>query len=627
MLHSVVRSSNRVVFAVALFCTLFFAKLWVVENYGSDVPNWDQWDAEGVNLLLPWSQGKLHVLDLFAPHNEHRVVLTKLVALGVVLVNGQWDARIQIFVNSALHSALAVALWFWVRPLLLQRWQRLLWALALVATFALPHAWQNTLGGFHSQQYFLLGLSFIGIDRCLRCRALTAGWWLGILCLILVLFSMASGPAAAGMVFVSLLVLEGAPWRAARRHAITLIACLIVMAAGIALHVEFTAHEPLRAHSFAEFGWTLWRSLQWPVTSFTPFGALTYLPWLILAVRVLWIQSRPEFDPRERVIVAIGGWVIVQFLAAAYARGAGGLWPASRYFDTNTAGLLVNLAAGMVLLNRSNLGHRARLGAVVAIGAWTLAIGHGLYGHARGLFTYDLIEVGKWYKRSTTHARLYLATQDASWLKEGEIPYPSVELFIERTAHPELRHLLPASVRAAMPLAEDRSTGFQSPGASPETPDLLLAPTWGSFDRIRGADGTGEWRSAVQPRPEFGYLVFETSGDLGRERTRLELWSADMTRRLGHVRPSKTVPNQWRAAYVAAPNEPFRVVARDEDPKGWLAFSAPIGMASGSYWCWRLASHAPLLTWISAGFLLITLPAVTRAGAADEGEKASLSTP
>ena len=179
MLQSVARSSHRVVFALALFCTLFFAKVWVVENYGSDVPNWDQWDAEGVNLLLPWSQGKLHFLDLFAPHNEHRVALTKLVALGLVLVNGQWDARIQIFLNSALHSALAVTLWFWIRPLLLQRWQRILWALALLATFALPHAWQNTLGGFHSQQYFLLGLSFIGIDRCLRCRALTAGWWLG----------------------------------------------------------------------------------------------------------------------------------------------------------------------------------------------------------------------------------------------------------------------------------------------------------------------------------------------------------------------------------------------------------------------------------------------------------------
>jgi hypothetical protein len=79
-----------------------------------------------------------------------------------------------------------------------------------------------------------------------------------------------------------------------------------------------------------------------------------------------------------------------------------------------------------------------------------------------------------------------------------------------------------------------------------------------------------------------------------------------MTRQLGRIRPSKSVPNQWRAAYVAAPHEPFRVVARDADPKGWLAFSAPIGMASGSYWCWRLASHAPLLTWISAGLLLVT---------------------
>lgn len=612
VLKSVARSSPRVVFALALFFTLFFAKLWVVEKYGSDVPNWDQWDAEGVNLLVPWYQGTLHFADLFKPHNEHRVVLTKLVALAIVLADGQWDARIQIFFNSALHSALAVTLWFWFLPLLVKRWQRILWLVALLATFAPPHAWQNTLGGFHSQQYFLLGFSFIGIDRCLRCRPLSGGWWLGVVCLALVLFSMASGPAAAGMVFASLLVLFGAPWRSARQHVITLAACAVIMAVGISLHVEFSGHEPLKAHTLAEFGWTLWRSLQWPVTSFTPFGALTYLPWIVLSFRVLIIQSRPDFDPKERVIVAIGGWVILQFLAAAYARGAGGLWPASRYFDTNTAGLLVNLGALVVLLNRLKATPPVRAGATLVFAAWTLAVGHGLYKHAYGLFTFDLVEMGKWYKRSTTHARLYFGTDDPVWLKEGEIPYPSVELFIERAAYPELRRLLPATVRASLPLIADHNTGFQRGGGSPATADLIYAPTWGSYSSSDGVHSTGEWRSAVLPPPEFGYLVFETVGNLSQGKVALELWSADMTRRLETVRPTKSVPDQWRAAYVRAPQENFRVVARDSDSDGWMAFSAPVGMATGSYWSWRLASQAKLLGWISAGLLLAAAPFVTQ---------------
>jgi hypothetical protein len=31
-------------------------------------------------------------------------------------------------------------------------------------------------------------------------------------------------------------------------------------------------------------------------------------------------------------------------------------------------------------------------------------------------------------------------------------------------------------------------------------------------------------------------------------------------------------------------------------------------MSAGSYWVWRLAAHAPLLTWISGALLFLILP-------------------
>ena len=99
--------------ACCLFALILGAKLWVVDRFGSDIPNWDQWDAEGTNLFLPYFQHHLDFIDLFKPHNEHRIFFTKALNLGLLLAGGQWDARVQCVANAALHSAFAVMIFLW----------------------------------------------------------------------------------------------------------------------------------------------------------------------------------------------------------------------------------------------------------------------------------------------------------------------------------------------------------------------------------------------------------------------------------------------------------------------------------------------------------------------------------
>src|SRR5688572_12062879 len=91
-------------------------------HYGSPMPDWDQWDAEGRNLLIPWVDDDQFVEKLFLPHNEHRVVLTKLQNLGLTLMNGQWDSRLEAVTNALLHAALAVAFWILARRSTASRW-------------------------------------------------------------------------------------------------------------------------------------------------------------------------------------------------------------------------------------------------------------------------------------------------------------------------------------------------------------------------------------------------------------------------------------------------------------------------------------------------------------------------
>ena len=109
----------------------------VINQFGTDLPQWDQWDAEGLHLLVPWFQHRFTLGELFLAHNEHRVVLTKLLNLGLTLANGQWDQRLEAVVNAALPGLVAVALYVFATRRLAGKWHAPLF-LVLAAGFGLP---------------------------------------------------------------------------------------------------------------------------------------------------------------------------------------------------------------------------------------------------------------------------------------------------------------------------------------------------------------------------------------------------------------------------------------------------------------------------------------------------------
>src|SRR3954469_5275124 len=95
---------------VALVFTLFGAKVYFVQNFGSVVPYWDQWDAEADLLYKSYLNSDLTVPRFFSSHNEHRVVMTRALALAMFELNGGWDPILQMIVNAALHVVAIVLL-------------------------------------------------------------------------------------------------------------------------------------------------------------------------------------------------------------------------------------------------------------------------------------------------------------------------------------------------------------------------------------------------------------------------------------------------------------------------------------------------------------------------------------
>jgi hypothetical protein len=651
------KKSLNAALAACLFLLIVGAKWATFDRFGSPMPDWDQWDAEAVHLFIPWFENDTFITHLFTPHNEHRVVLTKLQNLALVLINGQWDSRLEAITNAMLHAALAVAFWHFARHWLkrpkevvgpssvppldagetLPGLEAFLFIVAF-ALFGLPLAWQNILGGFHSQQYWLLGLSFAAIVTLPFAPTWSARWWIGALSAVLALGSMGSGFLAAAVVLALLL------WRVAcgetKLRAVwpSLVLCGGLIAAGLLTRVEVYYHQQLKAKTAHDFIFSILRSAEWPLRDHDWAGIILWLPWLLVAWQVvqgrtgfrpLWArsQTRPTLEPTVSVIdqalnayaaqaiVALGGWVLVQLIATAYARGAGADYPASRYMDTLSFGAMLNAVALGWLLAAITPQRRIRFAYYALALAWITTLGIGLRDILERNLRYELPDAKKYYAKAEGNMRRYLATNDPKQLASPDIPFPSAEGLIERLAHPSLRALMPLPIRApiaVLPAAGEtafvkndaRIADPNHPprdGLSPATPPLDAAPTFGSFTRD-GAAATGNWKSAPIAASRFGWLKFETAGqpDAPNAAVSLALHDAETDAFLKEVCPTKLPGDSWRAAYVRTPMQPFVIVAKDRSPNRWLAFSAPVEMGTASYWAWQAAKNGMLLVYFAA---------------------------
>src|SRR5262249_25518942 len=202
-----------------------------------------------------------------------------LLGLGLLLLNGQWDARFQCVVNAALHATVAVIVLFFTHRFIARRWHAPLFALVALG-FGLPLAWQNILGGFHSQQILLVGFSLAAVTLLIIPEIYTWSWWTGAIFAGAALLNMGSGLLAV-VVVVPLYLLRAVQERKMTRSCgFALCMCVLVMAAGMALRVTAPYHEPLKAHGLADFALAAVHNLQWPLHRAPWFAAISFAPWI-----------------------------------------------------------------------------------------------------------------------------------------------------------------------------------------------------------------------------------------------------------------------------------------------------------------------------------------------------------
>lgn len=434
-------------FFLGLFALLLAAKLALIAHFGNATPFWDQWTGLAKPLFIPALEHRLNAGLLFETANEHRIVLTRLLTLGLLKLNGLWDPKLEMVAQAFLHSACIVFLIALCARHLSSPRARLLFTAFALALFLIPFGWENTLWGLQSLFYFVLLWGVLGIACCWQHPTLSPRWWLGVFFFGLGLISIAGGllaPAAAA-VLMALRAIQDRPNRARHLGGFVVLAALVV--AGFLLAGHAPHHDVLKARDLAHFTTTLLKVAAWPVKIAT-FAPLFQAPLLLL---VLWaLRTRRAASDPAWLLITLGLWGAAQSAAIAYARAEG--FGASRYADHFTVTLAIGFACLLYL--RASVSDRFRRPVLILGLVWIAVVG-GCIIEASAVRLPERIQ--RKHAESLiqeANVRAYLATGDITVLQNKprlHVPYPDVTELASLLDHPTLRAVLPTELEPDYP--------------------------------------------------------------------------------------------------------------------------------------------------------------------------------
>ncbi|RYY52114.1 MAG: hypothetical protein EOO05_22320, partial [Chitinophagaceae bacterium] len=306
---------NRYLRYLVFFVLFFGVKLWLVRQFGNPIPFWDQWDGEAGNLYKPYLDGTLGAGNLFAPHNEHRIFTTRIVALALLAINKSWNPLLQMVFNAGVH---ALVLMYCIRLLEKVTGRKSLPALLAFTfvVFAVPYAWENSLAGFQLQFYLVFFFSVATLWHTISYQPFTGKWWTGIFLGVLAFLSLASGifviAAAAGIGLLQ--YITGTDRNRKRLLSVGLL--LLMFAIGAWLTPALPHHVEFKAKNLTQFLGAMSGTLSWPMKNSILSVVVRNAPALVFLF-LFFRKKRPAGD-RRWFIAGMIAWMLCQSVSIAY---------------------------------------------------------------------------------------------------------------------------------------------------------------------------------------------------------------------------------------------------------------------------------------------------------------------
>ena len=261
------------------FLTVFGAMLWTIHSFGTSLPYNDEWGAEGSWLYRYYENGSLGISEIFAPHNGHRIVLTRLAALFFYVINGGWDPQLQMILSAFLHATICTLL---IRIVLLDNREpsRVLFIAYTVALFAVPFSWISITVAFQTQFYFMIFFAVLGLYLFSSSR-----YFSGYLCSALSMLSMTPGGFVLLAYSCTSAVRAISSQQISRNQAVhCLTALLLFILYVLTLHEEPAARVYYAQH-ISGFVISFLVTINWPHGPGSGVGIFIYFPLFIYVIR------------------------------------------------------------------------------------------------------------------------------------------------------------------------------------------------------------------------------------------------------------------------------------------------------------------------------------------------------
>jgi hypothetical protein len=423
----------------------FGCRLCVAEGFVSWSPYLDQWHAEIGGVAVPLAHGTLGLGDLVAGNNEHRVILTRAVALGIIMIDGSWDNRVLVVVNYLLESA-AIA---WVCVL---SWGSAGWARGSIIAAAafLPMLlvcdWETVVSSNQMQFVFMAVGSVVGLSLAHDYSLRSWGSWAALACAVLMLASMASGFLTALSLAASGLIVAHAGRRGVRTVAGFCAVCAGIGAVGWLTRVEFTALYPIYAKGVGSWMKAFLMYAAWPLPPNLLGFSLLWAPWGALLAYTLW---KRRVERLATFGIGLGIWALLQSCALGWARAGFLGLVSSRYTEFLGWGFVANAACAAVGIGCLDARRVSRVVPWTAIVLWLAAVGGTEAWRSHAIYRPFLEVFREQTREHEQRLGTFMRTMDPSAIEGVEfprIPYAASQM-LPILRDPLVQPLFPAPLR------------------------------------------------------------------------------------------------------------------------------------------------------------------------------------
>ena len=553
--------------------TVALGRSFLIAEFASPVPWWDQWGAEWRTLLRPILLGEYSLTSLLDAHNEHRIIFTRLQAWAIFAASGNWNPILEMLFNSVLVGMCTASLIYLISK---PHSDRAFIAVTATILSMAPMHFANVMSGFQSQFAYLSIFTSSALALSLRpgasaiciagaCIAMSAALLTG------------AGGAFTGLACSLTLIFRRLCLRTplTQHQTFVILFGITAFALGVWSTPHIVGHDPLQAADLLSFLKSVLWNLSWLtggqfVWISLSSAVLIWGPLAVLALHALRHGKLKRFD-EALPILALALWVLMQSLAIAYSRGQHGVPPASRYLDTLSWSLPCTLAAlNLFVRNHESTFRRALTPAIIAFVAVIFV--------ARIPFDIEQAERRSSFQRAHSETIKNFVSGYQTSLRDlrpmVELPHPSAALLEDFLREDILRNALHSELVASRHRVDvGEGIGFQSPGIFPYRNAVKpRLGSYGSYTLPGGNSNTGYWLTQSFEFSTDG-VVLPIVGYPLAEGIFLTAIFSDGRRE--PIAIEKNPREEWTDFVFNVEGKPFSLLLEDKSMTDWVAVGPP----------------------------------------------------